>query len=152
MPHSDKMVNRRYYGIFGSREGFKQAQLEELLVLITTPRKGQEPPFIITGDARGVDAYVRDYLKRNHPEDMWRVFKANWNTYGKKAGYLRNEQAVKFLSRRNGGLLLFWNGTSPGTRMNFYLAMHYGVVYSVYGPKYFERRKEWQKRFSQTRS
>ena len=37
---------------------------------------------------------------------------ADWNTYGKRAGYLRNEDMAKV----SHGLLAFWDGVSKGTK------------------------------------
>tara|TARA_Y100000310_G_scaffold345352_1_gene464046 strand:- start:8357 stop:8725 length:369 start_codon:yes stop_codon:yes gene_type:complete len=48
---------------------------------------------IIAGGARGADSLAEMYAEqRNIPR---RIFKAKWDKYGKKAGYLRNVQMLE---------------------------------------------------------
>lgn len=55
------------------------------------------------------------------------VFEAQWDEYGKKAGYIRNEQMHKYISSKpDRGVVAFWNGKSTGTSQNFELARKYG--------------------------
>ena len=56
-------------------------------------------------------------------------FPADWNTYGKSAGYIRNEQMAKFAISQNsyGVLIAFWNGQSKGTKHMIDLAEKYGL-------------------------
>ena len=53
---------------------------------------------IVTGMARGAD--------------MLAHFPADWNQYGKRAGFIRNKQMGDFAD----GLLAFWDGQSRGTK------------------------------------
>lgn len=64
---------------------------------------------IVCGMARGADALGRRYAL----EHGLRVyeFPADWNTLGKRAGYVRNEQ----MAAAADGLLAFWDGQSRGT-------------------------------------
>ena len=39
-------------------------------------------------------------------------FPADWDKYGKRAGYLRNEE----MARNAEALIAIWNGKSPGTK------------------------------------
>lgn len=63
----------------------------------------------IFGDARGVDAAAKRYFKNYPHKEEW---KADWDTYGKRAGIIRNQ--AMFDSKLDGGIVL-WNGWSPGT-------------------------------------
>lgn len=65
---------------------------------------------IVSGMARGADALASDFA-RQHGVTLYE-FPADWNAYGKRAGFLRNEAMGRFAD----GLLAFWDGESNGTR------------------------------------
>jgi hypothetical protein len=80
---------------------------------------------IVSGTARGADRLGEKFayeliipLKR---------FAADWNTYGKRAGYIRNEQMAKYASEDEevGVLIAFWDGKSKGTKHMIDLAKRY---------------------------
>jgi len=48
---------------------------------------------IVSGGARGVDSLAKQYADENNIVPI--VFKAEWDKYGKKAGFIRNELIVK---------------------------------------------------------
>ena len=76
---------------------------------------------IISGGARGVDKLGERYAKENNiPLD---IFPANWDKYGKKAGYIRN----KLMSEHGDYLLALWDGKSTGTKMMIELASDKGL-------------------------
>lgn len=64
---------------------------------------------IVSGMARGADLLAYHFARNNGVKVY--EFPADWNTHGKRAGYLRNEQMAHFAD----GLLAFWNGSSKGT-------------------------------------
>jgi hypothetical protein len=65
---------------------------------------------IVSGTARGVDQIGEKYgLTNNIPIVM---FPANWNKYGKSAGYVRNTEMAKYAD----ALIAVWDGKSSGTR------------------------------------
>ena len=65
---------------------------------------------VISGGARGVDALGERYAKEmNIP---CRIVSANWDQFGKAAGYIRNENMAKIAE----GLIAIWDGESKGTR------------------------------------
>ena len=73
-------------------------------------------PVIVCGHARGTDQLALRYAKKyNLPINS---FYPNWAKYGKAAGYIRNQQ----MARHGQALLVFWNGTSPGTKSMVQLA------------------------------
>ena len=65
---------------------------------------------IVSGGARGADTLGERYAQeRGLPVKQ---FPADWDTYGKRAGYLRNEEMAGYAD----ALVAFWDGSSNGTR------------------------------------
>lgn len=67
---------------------------------------------IISGTARGADQLGEKFADKYNLKLT--KFPADWNKYGKSAGYIRNEQMAKYASQ-NGILFAFWDGQSKGT-------------------------------------
>lgn len=65
---------------------------------------------IVSGGARGVDTYAVTYAKQF--ELKTKVFPADWESNGKRAGFLRNAQIVDYSDI----LVAFWDGKSRGTK------------------------------------
>lgn len=61
-------------------------------------------------------------------------FPADWNTYRKSAGYIRNEQMAKFAISDDsyGVLIAFWNGESKGTKHMIDLAKKHGLEVCIF--------------------
>ena len=69
---------------------------------------------IICGKARGADTLGEQFAKTyNIPI---KYFPADWDTYGKSAGYRRNTEMAKYAKENNGVLIAFWNGKNKGTK------------------------------------
>tara|TARA_Y100000592_G_C5284360_1_gene227777 strand:- start:66 stop:425 length:360 start_codon:yes stop_codon:yes gene_type:complete len=65
---------------------------------------------IVSGGARGADKFGEDFAKTfNLP---LRVFPADWDRYGKSAGYRRNAEMAEYATH----LIAFWDGSSRGTK------------------------------------
>ena len=65
--------------------------------------------------------------------------KAEWDRYGKRAGYIRNRKMHEMLSQnKNRGVLLFWDGKSRGTAQNIDLAKEFGTDIRIWN---FEEKK-----------
>ena len=83
----------------------------------------------ISGTAKGADilgeqfAYTYEYDVKRFPAD--------WNTYGKSAGYRRNAEMAKYASEAYGVLFAFWDGQSKGTKHMIDLANKYGLEVHV---------------------
>lgn len=75
------------------------------------------PPIIISGGARGVDRIAEEAALRRGLDCV--VFPANWEEYGKSAGYLRNAEIVDSADR----VVAFWDGESKGTKHTINLAL-----------------------------
>ena len=64
---------------------------------------------VVCGEAKGADSLGRRYAKE-HGYDI-DSFPANWEKYGKQAGYIRNKK----MADNANALVAFWNGKSKGT-------------------------------------
>lgn len=71
---------------------------------------------IISGGARGADRLAKRYAAE-HGIPI-KEFLPDWDTHGKAAGYLRNEQIVETCDE----LVAFWDGESRGTKHSITLA------------------------------
>lgn len=65
---------------------------------------------IISGGARGTDTLGEKYAQDEG--FSLEVFPANWNKFGKSAGFRRNEQMAEVAD----ALIAFWDGKSNGTK------------------------------------
>lgn len=65
---------------------------------------------VITGGARGVDLTAEVAARKRGLAVV--VHLADWATYGKAAGQIRNQTVVDDCDK----LVAFWDGTSPGTK------------------------------------
>lgn len=80
---------------------------------------------IVSGAARGADKLGERYAKEkgypinSHP--------ANWDLYGKSAGYIRNKEMAKYAN----ALIAFWDGKSKGTNHMINLAKECGIFVRV---------------------
>lgn len=84
---------------------------------------------IISGTARGADR-LGEIFANKYGLKLTK-FPADWNYYGKSAGYVRNEQMAKYANKENGVLFAFWNGTSRGTKHMIDLAKKYNLQIST---------------------
>jgi hypothetical protein len=64
---------------------------------------------LVCGMARGADTVGRNWALQNNLRIH--EFPADWDKYGKRAGFLRNEEMAKFAHVG----ILFWDGKSKGT-------------------------------------
>lgn len=80
---------------------------------------------IVSGTARGVDKLGERYAKER--DYILHKFPADWDKYGKGAGYLRNEEMAKYAD----ALIAFWDGSSKGTKNMIDLANRYGLKIRV---------------------
>lgn len=82
---------------------------------------------IVSGGANGVDAFAEEYAKENGYElKVFPITKEDWNKFGAKAGWLRNEAMHEYISRfPKRACIAFWDGVSKGTQHSFILAPRY---------------------------
>lgn len=86
---------------------------------------------IISGCARGADR-LGEIFADKHEFDV-RRFPADWNKYGKRAGYIRNAEMAKYAVADGsyGVLFAFWDGKSRGTKNMIETAEKYGLEVNV---------------------
>lgn len=65
---------------------------------------------LVSGGAAGADTLAERYAKENDLEIT--VLKPEWNKYGKRAGFMRNEDIIDACDI----VVAFWDGKSPGTK------------------------------------
>ena len=61
-----------------------------------------------------------------------KFFPADWDKYGKGAGYIRNQEMAKY-SELDGALIAFHNGKSKGTKSMIALAKKYNLLVRIVG-------------------
>jgi len=69
-----------------------------------------EPEEIVSGGAGGVDK-SGEYAAKISLRKV-KIFKADWDKYGKSAGPIRNKQMAEYADK----LLLIWDGQSKGSK------------------------------------
>ena len=104
--------------IAGSRDFNNYRLLKEKCDKILQNKSNIE---IVSGTSRGADLLGEKYAKENNY--IINRFPANWNHYGKSAGYLRNKQMAEY----GDALICFWDGKSRGTLHMINLAQEYNL-------------------------
>lgn len=84
--------------------------------------KQRENIQIVCGKARGADTLGERYARERGY--LVNYFPANWNTYGKRAGYIRNVE----MAQNADALVAFWDGQSRGTAHMIKTAREYGLL------------------------
>lgn len=85
----------------------------------------ETPSAILCGEAKGADSLGRRYAQERGIPVL--SFPADWKKYGKRAGYIRNEEMAKSAD----ALVAFWNGHSHGTKHMIDLARQYKLALRV---------------------
>lgn len=81
---------------------------------------------IVAGGARGADRLAERFAKRR--DFTLTIMKADWNTHGKSAGYIRNKEMADYADY----LIAFWDGSSPGTKHMIDTAKENGLRVTTY--------------------
>lgn len=81
---------------------------------------------IISGGARGADVLGERYAKEHNM--ILKVFPAEWDKYGKSAGYKRNHQMAQY----GDVLVAFWDRQSRGTMHMINLCKQLGLQVYVF--------------------
>ena len=106
--------------IAGSRDITDLRLLEK--IMIDCPFNVSE---VVCGGARGVDDLGRKWAGDKIPV---RMFPANWDKFGKSAGYKRNTE----MARYSHALVWLWDGTSKGSKHMFDIAMERNMPIYLY--------------------
>lgn len=110
--------------IAGSR-GFNDYQLLERLVDMYLQRYSPDQIEIVSGGARGADRLGECYAQSRGM--ALKVMPADWNRFGKSAGYGRNESMAQYATH----CIVFWDGSSRGTQHMINLANQYKLALRI---------------------
>jgi hypothetical protein len=80
---------------------------------------------IVSGLAKGPDSFGKQWAAVNRVP--CHEFPANWDKYGKRAGFVRNEEMAHF----GDAALIYWDGKSPGSKSMIKLANEAGLKVAV---------------------
>jgi hypothetical protein len=80
---------------------------------------------IVSGTARGADKLGERYAREKGYSI--KQFPANWDKFGKSAGYIRNDEMAQYADM----LIAFWDGTSKGTKHMIDLANKRGIKVEI---------------------
>ena len=83
---------------------------------------------LISGGAKGADYYGKLYAFEH--QILYREYPADWDRFGKTAGFLRNKQIVADCEM----VIAFWDKQSRGTKLCIDLAEADGKEVHVYWP------------------
>lgn len=81
---------------------------------------------VISGTARGVDELGERWAEENNTP--LECYPADWAKFGRRAGYVRNEQMAQVAE----GALILWDGMSPGTKHMINTCEHVNLPYYIY--------------------
>ena len=95
--------------VAGGRDFNDYALLTRVLFAMADVELADKQVSIVSGMARGADALGYHFAKQ-HDVKVY-TYPANWDMYGKRAGFMRNEQ----MGLVSDHLLAFWDGNSRGT-------------------------------------
>lgn len=77
-----------------------------------------------SGGGGNTDKYAERYATEHNYHLI--VFPAQWDEFGKKAGFIRNEQMHRYIaSKQDRGVIAFWDGESKETFQSFDLSKKY---------------------------
>lgn len=121
MECEERYCEYTYLLVVGSRSFSNYELLKEKLDIAL---KLETKICIVSGGAKGADLLAKTYAREKGY--LYYEFPADWNTYGKKAGIIRNEKMHEFISHfKKRACIAFWDGESRGTKSNFALAEKY---------------------------
>ena len=80
---------------------------------------------IVSGTANGVDKLGEEWANKHNI--VVKQFPAYWKEYGKMAGYIRNEEMVKYADFA----IILWDGKSRGTNNTINLMIKYNKPYEL---------------------
>ena len=83
---------------------FKCIKYAILKVLKKYPDLNLQDIEIVQGGARGVDNYGKQFAREYSL--MHKEFKADWDSFGKRAGYLRNKEMAEYVAKADISVLV----------------------------------------------
>ena len=98
---------------------------KQLMAYFKTHNIHRQDLEIISGTAKGADRIGEQFAEKYGIKLT--KFPADWNRYGKAAGYIRNEEMANY-AKDNGILFAFWDGQSKGTSHMISTASKYNLT------------------------
>ena len=126
----DKICEQELFAciIAGSRTFDDYSQLKNYMDFML---QNKSDVLIISGGAKGADALAERYANETAKCRLV-VMPAEWDLFGKSAGYIRNEKMHKTAALfKDRGCVLFWDGVSKGTKQNIALARKYDTPIKI---------------------
>lgn len=80
---------------------------------------------MVSGGAKGADSLGERWAKENNIEI--KIFLPDWDKFGKRAGFIRNEDIIKTCEC----CIAFWDGKSTGTKHSIDLCKKYNVPLKI---------------------
>jgi hypothetical protein len=122
----ESVVNMFKVIVAGSR-GFNDYEylcecLDEQILNMTEQNDIIDEIQIVSGGAKGADKLGEKYAKERGYS--LKVFPANWNKFGKSAGYRRNEEMAEYAD----ACICFWDKESKGTKHMIDLAKKHKLI------------------------
>lgn len=108
------------YAIVGGRDFNNYKTLQNVMF------RQANVSLIVSGGARGADSLAEKFAK-DYGIPV-KIFPAEWDVYGKSAGYKRNVQIIKYADV----VIAFWDGHSKGTKHSIDIAKSLGKTLQVY--------------------
>lgn len=119
----EKKCERFFCLVVGSRTFDNYTAMAQKLDFLL--RNQGKDVVIVSGGAKGADSLAERYAKERGYGLV--VFLADWEKYGRAAGYIRNHEMHEYISHmEKRGVVAFWDGQSRGTKHNFELSEKYG--------------------------
>lgn len=87
---------------------------------------------VVSGNAKGADKIGEIWAKENGIDLV--IMQANWDKYGKFAGYKRNEKMIHYASNiryTSPVVIALWDGSSKGTKHTIDIAKRLDVPYYI---------------------
>jgi hypothetical protein len=91
---------------------------------------------IVSGGAAGPDKWSEEAANEMSIETI--IYKPDWKTYGKSAGFRRNRDIINDADY----VLIFWDGNSKGTSHDIMLARKNNKPYALF---VWQKTNEWRK-------
>lgn len=126
------MRNSKFYLLVAGSRTFNDYELMNRKLAKILDRVGTEYASIVLvhGGAKGADTIAKQIAI----DSGWEIveFKADWDKFGKSAGYRRNRAMHEFIAKHKArGCVCFWDGKSRGTTHNFSLAKEFNTPLRV---------------------
>lgn len=108
-------------GIIGSRIFNHYELLKEVMSDYLNRDNELNCELVVSGGANGADKLGERWAKENGIQTL--IFKPDWNKYGKRAGFIRNEDIIK----NSDFVVAFWDEISKGTKSSIDLAIKHDI-------------------------